>query len=84
MRYLALNAALAVQQGMDEEEALRAITMAPAEIIGIADRVGSLEAGKDADLVVFTGHPLDYRSMAELVLIDGEVVHRLEPTDPGN
>jgi imidazolonepropionase-like amidohydrolase len=73
VRYLTMNAALAVQQGMDEEDALKAITINPAEIIGVADRVGSLEAGKDADVVVFSGHPLDYRSVAELVLIDGQV-----------
>jgi len=73
VRYLAMNAALAVQQGMDEAEALKAITINPAEIIGIADRVGSLTAGKDADIVVFRGHPLDYRSVPELVLIDGRV-----------
>jgi imidazolonepropionase-like amidohydrolase len=71
-RYLPLNAAVAVQHGMDEEEALKAVTLYAAEIIGVADRVGSLEAGKDADLVVFSGHPLDYRSMPELVFIEGE------------
>jgi imidazolonepropionase-like amidohydrolase len=76
VRYLILNAALAVQQGMDEGEALRAITINPAEIIGVADRVGSLEAGKDADLVIFSGHPLDYRSVPELVLIDGRVEYK--------
>ncbi len=73
VRYLALNAALAVQQGMDETEALKAVTITPAEIIGVADRVGSLTAGKDADVVVFSGHPLDYRTVPELVLIDGRV-----------
>lgn len=76
VRYLTINAALAVQQGMDEEEALKAITINPAEIIGVADRVGSLEVGKDADLVVFSGHPLDYRSVPELLLIDGEIVYQ--------
>jgi imidazolonepropionase-like amidohydrolase len=74
VRYLTINAALAVQQGMNEEEALKAITINPAEIIGVAHRVGSLESGKDADLVLFSGHPLDYRSVPELVLIDGEIV----------
>ncbi|RJR42930.1 MAG: amidohydrolase [Desulfobacteraceae bacterium] len=74
VKYLRINAALAVQQGMGEEEALKAITIYPAEIIGIADRIGSLEKGKDADLVVLSGHPLDYRSVPELVLIDGEKV----------
>lgn len=72
VKYLRINAALAVQQGMEEEEALKAITINPAEIIGVADRVGSLEVGKDADLLVLSGHPLDYRSVPELVLIDGE------------
>lgn len=72
VKYLRINAAVAAQHGMDEEEALRAITINPAEIIGVADRIGSLEPGKDADLVVLSGHPLEYRSVPELVLIDGE------------
>jgi imidazolonepropionase-like amidohydrolase len=78
VRYLALNAALAVQQGMDETEALKAITINPAEIIGVADRVGSLEPGKDADVVIYSGHPFDYRTVPELVLIDGQVQYRKE------
>jgi len=78
VKYLAINAALAVREGMPEEEALKAITLYPAEIIGVADRVGSLEAGKDADVVVFSGHPFDYRTVAELVLVDGQVVYRQE------
>jgi len=76
VKYLPINAALAVREGMPEEEALRAITINAAEIIGVADRVGSLEAGKDADVVIFSGHPLDYRTVAELVLVDGQVVYR--------
>lgn len=78
VKYLTINAALAVREGMPEEEALKAITIHPAEIIGVADRVGSLEAGKDADLVVFSGHPLDYRSVTELVLVDGQVAYQRE------
>jgi len=77
-KYLAINAALAVREGMPEEEALRAVTINPAEIIGVDDRVGSLEVGKDADVVVFSGHPFDYRSVAELVLVNGEVAYRRE------
>ena len=61
---------------MEEEEALRAITIHPAEIIGVDHRVGSLEVGKDADIVVLSGHPLDYRTVTELVLIDGAVAYR--------
>jgi imidazolonepropionase-like amidohydrolase len=78
VKYLTINAALAVREGMPEEEALKAITLYPAEIIGVADRVGSLEADKDADIVVFSGHPFDYRTVAELVLLDGRVVYRRE------
>jgi imidazolonepropionase-like amidohydrolase len=76
VKYLSINAALAVREGMPEEEALKAITIHAAEIIGVEDRVGSLEAGKDADLVVFSGHPFDYRTVAEMVLVNGEVAHR--------
>jgi len=76
VKYLPINAALAVREGMPEEEALKAITINAAEIIGVAERVGSLEVGKDADLVVFDGHPFDYRTVAELVLIDGQVAYQ--------
>jgi len=78
VKYLTINAALAVREGMPEEEALKAITINPAEVIGVADRVGSLEVGKDADIVVFSRHPFDYRAVAELVLIDGQVAHLRE------
>ena len=76
VQYLALNAALAVREGMAEEAALQAITINAAEIIGVAGRVGSLEPGKDADVVVFSGHPFDYRTVAELVVVDGQVAYR--------
>ena len=76
VKYLAINAALAVREGMTEEAALRAVTINPAEIIGVAGRVGSLEPGKDADVVVFSGHPFDYRTVAELVIVDGQVAHK--------
>jgi imidazolonepropionase-like amidohydrolase len=79
VKYLSINAALAVREGMSEEEALKAITINAAEIIGVADRVGSLEVGKDADIVVFSGHPFDYRTVAELVLVDGQPVHQQQP-----
>jgi imidazolonepropionase-like amidohydrolase len=78
VKYLTINAALAVREGMPEEEALRAITINAAEIIGVAERVGSLEEGKDADLVVFSGHPLDYATVVELVLVDGQVAFKRE------
>ena len=78
VKYLTINAALAVREGMPEEEALKAITINAAEIIGVADRVGSLEVGKDADIVIFSGHPFDYRTVAELVLVDGQVAYERE------
>ena len=52
---LPLMAGMAVESGMDPVEALKAITINPAEIIGIADRVGSLEPGKDGDIAIFEG-----------------------------
>jgi imidazolonepropionase-like amidohydrolase len=78
VKYLAINAALAVREGMPEDEALKAITINAAEIIGVAHRVGSLEMGKDADIVIFSGHPFDYRTMVELVLVNGEVAYKRE------
>lgn len=78
VKYLTINAALAVREGMPEDEALKAITINAAEVIGVADRVGSLEVGKDADIVVFSHHPFDYHARAEWVLVDGEVVYQLD------
>lgn len=71
---LPLYAALAVKSGLDKEEALKAITINPAEILGIAGRVGSLEKGKDADLVIFSGEPLDFNSNIERVMINGRFI----------
>lgn len=68
---LPLIAALAERGGLPEEEALKAITINAAEIIGVSQRIGSLEAGKDADLVIFSGHPLDYRTVVKKVMIAG-------------
>lgn len=76
VRYLNINAALAVREGMPEEEALKAITIHSAEVIGVQERVGSLEAGKDADVVVFSGHPFDYKTVAEVVIINGEIAYQ--------
>ncbi len=59
--------------GATEEEALKMITMNPAWIVGVDDRVGSIEVGKDADLVIWDGYPLSSYGVPEKVLIDGEV-----------
>ena len=74
LHYLPLCAGLAIKAGMDEYEALRAVTINPAEHIGIADRVGSLEEGKDADVVIVDGCPFDVTGVIKHVLINGEKV----------
>ena len=77
VQYLPLCAAVAVKEGMDETEALKAITINAAEITGIADRVGSLEAGKDADIIIMDGHPLELKSRVLYTIINGQVVKRI-------
>jgi imidazolonepropionase-like amidohydrolase len=76
---LALAAALAVKGGLDRAAALRAVTLTAAEILGVGARVGSLEPGKDADIVVFDGDPFHYRSRVVRVFIDGRAVVIPEP-----
>ncbi|MDN5332449.1 MAG: hypothetical protein PWP45_1674 [Tepidanaerobacteraceae bacterium] len=78
IQYLNICAALAVKEGMKPEDALSAITINAAEIIGIADRVGSIEEGKDADIVIWDGFPLEIMSKPELVMIEGKVVYKSE------
>ena len=75
-------AGYSVSQGLSPEEALRAITIIPAEILGIADRVGSIETGKDADLVIMTSEPFEVRAVVDKTLIDGEVVYSRTETVP--
>ena len=70
------SAALAVKHGMAPAEALRAITLNPAEVLGLAERVGSLEVGKDADLVLWEGDPLDVRHRTLRVWQGGREVMR--------
>ncbi len=74
LQYLATCAGLAVREGMDPEEALKAITINPAKICGIDDQVGSIEVGKDADLVVFDANPLEMTAKPKLVIANGEIV----------
>ncbi|WP_120004481.1 amidohydrolase [Nesterenkonia muleiensis] len=77
--FLIHQAALAVKEGLDPDEALRAITINPAQVLGVADRVGSLEKGKDADLVLWEGDPLDTRHRALRTWIEGREVQRYDP-----
>ncbi|HPF85235.1 MAG TPA: amidohydrolase [Aminivibrio sp.] len=75
IEHLSVCLSLAVRAGLPREEALKAVTIYAAEHLGIADRVGSVEKGKDADLVIWDGDPLDARSRAVATIIDGETVY---------
>ncbi|MDI3507862.1 MAG: hypothetical protein PWP48_810 [Clostridiales bacterium] len=76
VQYLSVSAAIAVREGMDEAEAMKAITINAAQITGIADRVGSLEVGKDADIAIFDGNPLEFRTKSQMIFINGRLVFR--------
>ena len=77
LNYLPLCAGLAVKAGMKEESAWRAITINPAHVVGIADRVGSLEIGKDADIAIFEGNPLrDIQCKTKAVFVNGKQVYK--------
>lgn len=74
MRHLNQEAAKAMKWGgLSETEALKLVTLNPAMQLGIADRVGSIEVGKDADLVIYDGHPLSVYGLVQYTLIDGQV-----------
>ena len=78
INFIVYQAILAVKEGLDRDTALRALTINPAEILGLDDRVGSLEVGKDADLVLWDGDPLDVMSRARTVLVEGRTVYRYD------
>jgi len=73
---LVVQAAYAVREGLDRDVALRAITLNPARVLGVADRVGSLTPGKDADLCIWSGDPLDPMQRVELAFVRGREVFR--------
>jgi imidazolonepropionase-like amidohydrolase len=75
VNFLVHQAALAVKDGLDRETALRALTINPARIAGIDDKLGSIEPGKDADLVIWSGDPLDVLSRAVRVFVDGAEIY---------
>ena len=75
IRYLPLCAGLSVKQGLSMEGGFKAITINAAEICGVSDRVGSLEVGKDADVAVFTGNPMEVFTKTLYTIIDGEIVY---------
>jgi imidazolonepropionase-like amidohydrolase len=78
IHFLIHQATLAVKEGLDPVTAIEAVTINPARIIGCADRIGSLAVGKDADVVLWSGDPLDVMSRAERAWIDGRQVYRYD------
>ena len=74
IQHLLLCAMLAVKSGMDEYEALKAITINAARCAGIDGSVGSIKAGKDADIVIFSGSPLEIGTTVDVTVIDGQIV----------
>ena len=79
IHFLIYQVALAVKEGLDRETALRAVTINPARIMNVDDRIGSLEPGKDADFVIWSGDPLDVMSRVEQAWIDGRRIYRYDP-----
>jgi imidazolonepropionase-like amidohydrolase len=77
IEHLKVCAALASSAGLPYMDAIAAITIRGAEHIGVGDRIGSLETGKDADIVVWSGDPLDARSAASCVIVSGKIVRRM-------
>jgi imidazolonepropionase-like amidohydrolase len=75
-RVVLFEAAIALVNGLGFDRALQAITLNAAKILGIDDRVGSLEPGKDADAVLFNGDPFEYTSQVEAVVLNGQVAYR--------
>jgi imidazolonepropionase-like amidohydrolase len=74
-KWLLIDAALAAGYGMTDDQVLRAVTLVPAQILGVANRVGSLEAGKDADVIVLDGPPLSVKTWVQRVYVNGELVY---------
>ena len=73
-RVVLFEAAMAAANGLEFEKALATITIDAARILGLADRIGSLEIGKDGDLALYDGDPFEYTSHCVSVVIDGTVV----------
>jgi len=73
--YLRHSASSLVRKGMSQEEALKTLTINPAQLLRISERVGSLEPGKDADFLILNGHPLEIETLVEQVFIEGRQVY---------
>lgn len=79
IHFLIHQATLAVKEGLDRETAIRAVTINPARVAGVDDRLGSLAVGKDGDVAVWSGNPLDVMSRVERAYIDGRQVYQYDP-----
>ncbi|MDE2753508.1 MAG: amidohydrolase family protein [Gemmatimonadota bacterium] len=77
-QWLLIDASIARAHGRSEADVRRAVTLSPAEVLGVADRLGSLEVGKDADVVVFDGDPLSILTWASRVYVGGQLVYERE------
>ena len=75
-KWLLIDAAIAAGYGMSEADVLKAVTLVPAGILGIADRIGSLEAGKDADVIILDGPPLSVKTWVQRAYVNGELVYQ--------
>jgi imidazolonepropionase-like amidohydrolase len=75
LRYFQTLICMAIKEGMDREEALRAVTIYPAQVLDIEKKVGSLEVGKDADIIVWSGDPRDFYSRVLTAFINGDMVY---------
>jgi imidazolonepropionase-like amidohydrolase len=75
-KWLLVDAGIAAGYGMSEADVLKAVTLVPATILGIANRVGSLEVGKDADVIILDGPPLSVKTWVERAYVNGELVHQ--------
>lgn len=79
INFLVYQAILSVKDGLDPETALRSLTVNPAEILGLDARVGTLDVGRDGDLVLWDGDPLQIMSRARTVIMEGRTVYRWDP-----
>ncbi|GAA0739348.1 amidohydrolase [Clostridium oceanicum] len=76
IEYLPLCAGIAVKYGLDKEEALKSITINAAKILGLADILGSIERGKKADILIYSGNPIDISSKNLCTILNGEIVYK--------
>jgi imidazolonepropionase-like amidohydrolase len=82
--HLIEEARLALRFGLTPRDAIRAVTLVPARILGLADRLGTLAPGKEADLVIWNGHPLSQTSRPLCVILAGQVKHGALPRQEGS